>query len=351
MSFYAGPERGALALVESPAQLLNVIELARHEDDLTGVRIAVLAPSAGPTRSQLRSMVTLGREAGHTISWHEPRLGGMAVARSVRALAGQLSGVQRLIVGDPYSGVIQVIIGVTRLSEVTIVDDGTATLEFARQWVAGEHLARWHQRATPSQRRQISRLAREQIAGTVRRRLSPESCRLRLFTCLPVHLAGVRIIHNDFAWVRARHPAPRLKASADLVGTSLVESGVVKPDAYIAGVEALIARFGTDRYFAHRKEADWKLDLIARMGVEVVRPALPLEMIARRGPIGRTIVSFPSTVVHSLPTVLAEVGAEVVVCEIAKEWYEPEATLGADDFLGRVTTSARRNYGLAAIAC
>lgn len=135
MSFYAGPERGALALVESPAQLLNVIELARHEDDLTGVRIAVLAPSAGPTRSQLRSMVTLGREAGHTISWHEPRLGGMAVARSVRALAGQLSGVQRLIVGDPYSGVIQVIIGVTRLSEVTIVDDGTATLEFARQWV------------------------------------------------------------------------------------------------------------------------------------------------------------------------------------------------------------------------
>jgi hypothetical protein len=351
VSFYAGPERGALALVESPAQLLNVIELARHEDDLTGVKIAVLAPSAGPTRSQLRSMVTLGREAGHTISWHEPRLGGMAVARSVRALAGQLSGVQRLIVGDPYSGVMQVIIGVTRLSEVTIVDDGTATLEFARQWVDGEHLSRWHQRATPSQRRQISSLAREQIAGTVRRRLSPESCRLRLFTCLPVHLAGVRIIHNDFAWVRARHPAPRLKASADLVGTSLVESGVVKPDAYIAGVETLIARFGADRYFAHRKEADWKLDLIARMGVEVVRPALPLEMIARRGPIGRTIVSFPSTVVHSLPTVLAEVGAEVVVCGIAKEWYEPDATLGADDFLGRVTTSARRNYRLAAIAC
>ena len=131
MSFYAGPGQGALAFVESPAQLLNVIELARHEDDLTGVKIAVLAPSAGLTRNQLQSMVTLGREAGHTISWHEPRLGGMAVARSVRALAGQLSGRQRLIVGDPYSGVIQVIIGITPLSEVTIVDDGTATLEFA----------------------------------------------------------------------------------------------------------------------------------------------------------------------------------------------------------------------------
>ena len=31
----------------SPAQLLNVIELAQHEDDLTGLKIAVLAPGAG----------------------------------------------------------------------------------------------------------------------------------------------------------------------------------------------------------------------------------------------------------------------------------------------------------------
>ena len=54
-------------------------------------------------------------------------------------------------------------------------------------------------------------------------------------------------------WVRARHPVPQLKASADLVGTSLVESGVVKVEAYIDAVETLIARFGADRYFAHRQ--------------------------------------------------------------------------------------------------
>ena len=162
----AGQEQGALALVESPAQLLNVIELGQHEDDLAGLKIAVLAPAAGLTRTQLRSMMALARNAGHTVSWNEPRLGGMAVARTVRALAGELSGVQRLIVGDPYSGVSQVIISVTKLSEVTIVDDGTATLEFARQWVAGEHIARWHEVATPGQRRQIAQLARDQISGT-----------------------------------------------------------------------------------------------------------------------------------------------------------------------------------------
>ena len=30
MTFYAGPEHGALGLVESPAQLLNVIGLSRR---------------------------------------------------------------------------------------------------------------------------------------------------------------------------------------------------------------------------------------------------------------------------------------------------------------------------------
>ena len=145
-------------------------------------------------------------------------------------------------------------------------------------------------------------------------------------------------------------PAPQLKPGADLVGTSLVESGVVKADCYLGGVETLIADYAADRYFAHRKEADWKLDLIERMGVTVVRSPLPLEIIARRGPVGRTIVSFPSTVVHTLPIVLAASDVQVVVCEVADDWYEPKSTLRADDFLGRVTTTARRSYGLATAA-
>jgi hypothetical protein len=351
VTFYAGPEQGALALVESPAQLLNVIELAKLEEDLAGLKIAVLAPVAGLTRTQLRSMILLAREAGHTVSWHEPRLGGLAVARSLRALAGELAGVRRLVVGDPYSGVIQAIISVTKLSEVTIVDDGTATLEFARQWLAGEQLSRWHRVAAPNPPRQITARARNQVAGTARRRLSPKSgCRLRLFTCMPVDIPGARIIHNDFAWVRARDPVPQLKLGADLIGTSLVESGVVKADCYLGGVETLITRYDVDRYFAHRKEADWKLDLIERMGVEVVKSALPLEIVARRGPIGRTIVSFPSTVVHTLPIVLAGSTARVVVCEVAAEWYQPETTVRADDFLALVTASARRSYGLGTVA-
>ena len=340
-----------LALVESPAQLLNVIELARRDPDLADIRIAVLAPAEGPTRTQLRSMTAVAREAGHPVGWHEPRLGGAPVARSVRALAAELAGIGRLVVGDPYSGVIQVIISITRPVEVTIVDDGTATLEFARQWIAGEHLSRWHRVATPSQRRQIGALARERIAGNVRRRLSPElGCRLRIFTCMPIDLPRVEVITNDFGWVRASFGPPQLKSAADLVGTSLVESGVVQREAYLAAVADLIPRYGCDRYFAHRKESEDKLAAIEGLGVEVVRPTLPLEIVARRGPIGRRMLSFPSTVVHTLPVVLSDTPVDVVVCEIADSWYAAEATQRADDFLGSVTTTARDRHGLAAAA-
>ena len=222
---------GALALVESPAQLLNVIELGFRDAELGAMPIAVLAPTAGPTRTQLRATMALARQAGHEVTWHEPRIGGASVARTIRALAGELAGVERLVVGDPFSGVIQVIISISRPVDVTIVDDGTATLEFARQWAAGEHLSRWHQVATPHQRRHIATLARDQIAGTARRRLSPAvGCQLRLFTCMPVDLPKVEILRNDYAWVRDRYGSPEIRPGADLVGTSLVESGVLQAD-------------------------------------------------------------------------------------------------------------------------
>ena len=228
-------------------------------------------------------MMTLARDAGHPVSWHEPRQGGMAVARTVRALADELSGVHRLVVGDPYSGVIHVIISVTRLAEVTIVDDGTATLEFARQWAAGEQLSRWHQVAAPSQRRQIA----TGPGPDCRVSTSPAPLsRVAGSGCSPACQWTYRGFGPSATTSRGCAPGtrPRLKPSADLVGTSLVESGVVKADAYLDGVETLIARYEADRYFAHRKEAGWKLDLIERMGIDVVRPTLPLEIVARRGP-------------------------------------------------------------------
>jgi hypothetical protein len=294
-------------------------------------------------------MAGLAREAGHELSWFEPRHGPAGVARTVRTLAGQLHGVDHLVVGDPFSGVIQLILTVTRFRGVTIVDDGTATLEFARLWTSQQPLSRWHRAGVPGAPRPLLTTVRELMAGGVRRRLADSA--LRLFTALPVAPPGVELRRNDYAWTRSRWPAPEVKPAADLVGTSLVETGVVLAEHYRLGVQSLIERFQVDRYFAHRKETEPKLDQIASLGVEVVRPDLPLELVARRGPVGRTVLSFPSTVVHTLPLVLAGTGVQVQVCDIPPEWYVPRTNDQAGDFLGRVTSTARAEHGLAAVAC
>jgi hypothetical protein len=297
-------------------------------------------------------MAQLAREAGLTVGWHEPRLGGAAIARTARALAADLVGVERLVLGDPFSGVMQVVASLYKVAEVVIVDDGTATLEFARQWSTGEHLRRWHRVATPEQQRQITRFARNQIADSLRRRLEPASgCRLVVFSCLPVEVPYATVIRNTYAWLRARHPRPQTKPTADLVGTSLVETGVVTEDDYLAAVASLAGRHGADRYFAHRKEAPAKLARVARLGLRIELPELPLEVCIRDSAVGRLIVSFPSTVVHTLPVVLADTAVELVVCDIEETWFTPAAGDNSRRFLGAVTHSARREHGLANAAC
>jgi hypothetical protein len=349
-----------VALVESPAQLLNVVEWAHHagadgparsSPTPAAVSVLILAPRSETSRWQLRCMARLARESGLTVTWHEPRLGGAAIARTVRSLAEDLAGVDRLVLGDPFSGVMQVVASVYRTSEVVIVDDGTATLEFARQWSTGEHLRRWHQVATEEHRRHITTFARDQIADSLRRRWRPGSgCRLTVFSCLPVEVAHARVLPNSYAWLRAQHPRPPVKAAADLVGTSLVETGVVTEDEYLAAVASLAAQHGVDRYFAHRKEARDKLARIADLGLRIEVPELPLEVAIREGAVGRSVISFPSTVVHTLPVVLADTAAELVVCDIDPTWFTPGAGANSSRFLGSVARSARQQHGLASTA-
>jgi hypothetical protein len=345
--------RSSMALVESPAQLLNVLEWA-HTTGTTGdsLSLVVLAPRLELSRLQLRRMAAIARTLGFAVHWHEPRLGGASTARTVRSLAGNLSGVTRLILGDPFSGVMQVVVSISRPSEVVIVDDGTATLEFARQWAAGEDLVRWHTRRTPAQRRQIMDFARGQLAYSARRRMAPESgCCLSIFTCMPVALDRIPVKHNDFSWVRSQFPAPVVKTGGDLIGTSLVETGVVDLDRYLQAVQRLAVNHRIDRYLAHRKEGAEKLARIAALGLTVIRPELPLELVARRGPIGSTIVSFPSTVVHTLPLVLSDTGVRLLVCDVDDQWFTPQASATSDRFLTTVTRTARSRHGLSAVAC
>jgi hypothetical protein len=155
---------------------------------------------------------------------------------------------------------------------------------------------------------------------------------------------------NRLAWSRARFGPPTVRTSADLIGTSLVENGVLDLDRYIEVVASIAEVGNASRYFAHRRENEDKLrTLSARTGLEIVRPDLPLELVARRGPIGSRLLSFPSTVVHTLPLALAGTGVQLSVCEIEPSWLTSGASPRAQGFLSGITQAARANHRPSAV--
>ncbi|OAH13209.1 hypothetical protein [Streptomyces jeddahensis] len=389
-----GPAAGStLAFVESPVQLLNVLEWAhtatpraaqertdsvappsvrtRHEAaagpagepahqtpgayapvPLTpgALTLVVLSPTDPMTRGQLRRMAELARNEGYQVRWEEARGGPAAPFQTIGGLTPLLRAARRIVIGDPFSRYVQLLLTITRARHLVVVDDGTATMEFISQLARGERLVRWHRRGGRPGARDI---VFAPVSASARRRLTPGRRRtVEVFSSMPIEAApdGVRITANDFGWTRSRFGPPRITKGADLVGTSLVETGVVDPDRYLEAVTSLARTHGATRYFAHRRESSDKLHRLAvETGLEVVRPDLPLELIARRGPIGRTILSFPSTVVHTLPLALAGTEVKVAVCDIDPAWLTDHASPRAQGFLSGVTGTARDVHRLSAV--
>ncbi|MGW4050473.1 hypothetical protein ACWENA_06540 [Streptomyces sp. NPDC004779] len=324
-----GPEGSAAPPVTGASQ-------GSAADDL---RIVVLSPTDPMSRGQLRRMAQLARDEGFAVHWQEARAGRGALVRTLRELGGPLRAAGRVIVGDPFSRYVQLLLTLFGPRHVTVVDDGTATMEFAAQLAGGERLVRWHRKGDLGPRE----LVLAPVTSLARRRLAPGPGRsVEIFTSLPVQAPpGTEVTENTYAWTRERFGPPALTGGADLVGTSLVETGVIDADHYLRVVGQLARTHGATRYFAHRRETPEKLHRVAvETGLQVVRPDLPLELIARRGPIGATIVSFPSTVVHTLPLALAGTGVKVAVCEIAPEWLKATASPRAQGFLAGVAGTA-----------
>ncbi|MEU0165854.1 hypothetical protein ABZ214_10425 [Streptomyces iakyrus] len=344
----AGPH--TLAFVESPVQLLNVLEWAHAHAPGVGLTLVVLSPLDPMTRGQLRRMSDLARDEGHEVRWEEARGGPLAPFQTIGGLTGLLRRARRVVLGDPFSRYVQLLLTITHARDLVVVDDGTATMEFVGQLARGERLVRWHRKGgRPGPRDVIF----APVSASARRRLTPSgSRRIEIFSSMPMEEtpAGVTVGANAFAWTRARFGPPRITKGADMVGTSLVETGVVDDGRYLEAVRALAKTHGATRYFAHRRESTDKLHRLAvETGLEIVRPELPLELIARRGPIGRTILSFPSTVVHTLPLALSGTEVRVAVCDIDPAWLTANASPRAQGFLSGVTGTARDVHRLSAV--
>lgn len=327
--------RSTLALVESPAQFLHVLEWAHVAGTGDDLRLAVLAPTDAVSREQLRTLLEYAAEEGLPVGWHDVRRGPLALLGGLGGLRRQVARAGRLVVGDPFSGLVQALLPSARAGDVVVVDDGTATIEFAEQLAAGRPLSRWDRRhAGPRY------WLRAPLGHAARRFFTPDADRsVAVFTAMPVRqVTGLAVHPNHYEWTRRRFGRPVVVPGTDVVGSSLVESGVVDADAYLAAVASLAQGAGPNRrYYAHRREDDAKLTAIAaRTGLEVVRPTVPLEIELRRGPVAEVVVAFPSSVGYTLPVVLASVGTQVRVVQVEPEWLRPRVGGGARSFLAEL---------------
>ncbi|WP_432557814.1 hypothetical protein [Granulicoccus sp. GXG6511] len=304
-----------LGFVESPAQLLNAVEWAAA----TGIDadLVVLGPGDPVTRFQLHRLTDLVRRDGFVVRWAEVRGkgpgAGSALARCVRAVRAA----DTIVLGDPYAAFAHLLLTAAgRHLRLVVVDDGTATLRFAEQWASGAELRRWHVARRSRAHRAVGRRA-ERLLGR-------RSDRVELFSAMPLD-TDLPVTPNTYAWVRDRFGPPQTLDGTDLMGTSLVETGVVAGAAYLRGIERLATRRAVARYLPHRHESPEKLATIERLGVRIVRPDLPMEVYARRGPVGRSILSFPSTVLHTLPLVLADTAVTIEPLTVEDDWFAADA--------------------------
>src|SRR5437764_11047810 len=135
--------RSSVAVVESATQLLNVAEWAYATGEAYDIRVLLLPPRAAPTMRQMNRVVEFIDDLGLEIHRLTVR------SRTPQALVGgaraatALAGAERLILGDPFSRFVQTLLPLTESQDVVVVDDGTATWEFARCIDAGKPLLRW----------------------------------------------------------------------------------------------------------------------------------------------------------------------------------------------------------------
>lgn len=171
-------------------QLLNVLEWAHArelrpcEEPGAGLTLVVLSPTDPMTRGQLRRMAELARREGHTVRWEEARGGTTAPFRTIGGLTPLLRRAERMVMGDPFSRYVQLLLTITRASELVVVDDGTATMEFVGQLARGERLVRWHRKGGRTGPRDVLFAP---VSAAARRRLTPGPERgVEVFSSMPI---------------------------------------------------------------------------------------------------------------------------------------------------------------------
>ncbi|MGW9346127.1 hypothetical protein [Nocardiopsis flavescens] len=233
------------------------------------------------------------------------------------------------VVGDAFSGRVQRMLLRAPRCRLVVVDDGLAVWHLLRLLTAPapRPLLRAGARRTPA------RLALGKAAVRVLRRAAQEG-RLTVFTVLPLPPglagatadAGIRVIRHGFPLLRALPAQDPPAERRILLGTALVNDGLVRLPEYLGWLDRRLAQ-GPVAYRPHRREDPRVLErLAADPRARLVRTGLPAELELRRLGAGYAVRGLPSTALVSLG--LLARGASVGADAVPAHWWTDAAPAG-----------------------
>lgn len=304
-----------LALVESPLQVLGLID-AVAANDLVAPRVIARSAPAAATLARLRAATGPSR--------HE--------ARAVLPWACRPTGV---VLGDPFSGLGQLaLLATPRSTPVLLLDDGTATLRLVDALLERGTLTRATDRP-PAGRRHLASAA----LGRLRARAVHGTLTLR--TCVPLSdddvaaltRTGLTLVQHRLEHVRALDVPDVVDEDVVVLGSALADDGLVDRARYDSWADEVVReavmRGRTVRYLPHRREPRSRLERLTQAGARTAPSPWPAELaLGGLGP-GRRVVTLPTSVLLTLGGALADAGVVVDVYDVPDTWWTRRASPAA----------------------
>lgn len=311
----SGTERAGRAWIESPLQLLSLVEARAAGRLFEEGRLLLRSGVAGlrETEVELRRHLPGDLPPGDSATRPRPPAGRDAL----------------WAIGDAFSGQVQKALLTAPRCRFLIVDDGLATWRLIRLLgsPAPRPLLRARTRPRPL------RVGLGLHAAWVLRRAAREG-RLTIFTMLPIDSAlaeraeavGLRIVRHAFDRLRSLPERSGHTERTILLGTALVADGLVHRSSYLTWLERQ-AESGPLAYYPHRREDPEVLNrLAAHPHVEVVRSGIPVELSLRGLGPGHTVMTPPSTALLSLRNLTR--GADIQPVVPPEHWWTHRVTPG-----------------------
>ena len=334
-------------LLKSPLQLLNAIEARRHFGLLPGECLLILVADR-KSQGQLINMIEAGEAWGGIVSLPSSKLSpvissfqpGDSLQRfgrryplfgkpmfsvlKLRILAQRYRKVESVFIGDQKNALMRHFSNLAATEDVVALDDGTATIKYARERCAGED-------GRPSRLgKRLGRFLKYLFFGL--RDAAPE--KLTFFSVYSVVLPQKdHLVLNDYSYLRKNIAAIKTTQEVYFLGAPLVESGVLSEDQYLWHLTEAQRCLGGQSviYVRHRREDPERVRRIGhKLGWETTLFDFPIEyQLSQQGPRPEKLVSFFSSALENCRLIFGDM-MQIVAFRLSPEQMTCKGTPEAE---------------------